>query len=134
MKRTVRLTESELKRMISESVKKILKNNKRMLREHEEDWFNEDDQAYIGRTEAYYDENDDYIYTPDFWTYDNNPNSKDFAGEVYVLNDEGKSELNWWIRNQRFNEYQRKNAFNPNNNSSEEEWELLTQNYGKRIR
>lgn len=133
MKRTIRLTESELRRMISESVKRVLKENKRILKEHEDDWFDEDDEVYIGRTEAYYNEDDDYVFTPDLWTYDNNPNSQDFAGEVFRLNDEGKRELNWWIRCQRFNEYQRKNAFNPNTNSSEEEWETLMQ-YAEQVR
>lgn len=133
MKRTIRLTESEFRHMISESVKRVLNERKRILREHEEDWFDEDDEAYIGRTEAYYNEDDDYVYTPDFWTYDNTPNSKDFAGEVFRLNDEGKRELKWWIRCQRFNGYQMKNAFNPNTNSPEEEWETLMQ-YAEQVR
>lgn len=101
----------------------------RMLLEHEDDYFWEDDTAYIGRTSAYYDYDDDSVYTPDFWTYSTDPNDKDFAGEVYQLNDEGRRELNWWLRCQRFNEYQRSNSFNPNNNSAEEEWEVLVQNY-----
>jgi hypothetical protein len=102
----------------------------RMLLEHEDDYFWEDDTAYIGRTSAYYgDYDDDSFYTPDYWTYSTDPNDKDFAGEVYQLNDEGRRELNWWLRCQRFNEYQRKNSFNPNNNSAEEEWEVLVQNY-----
>ena len=133
MKRTIRLTESELTKMITESVKRVLNERKCILKEHEDDWFNEDDETYIGRTEAYYNEDDDYVFTPDLWTYDNNPNSKDFAGEVFRLNDEGKRELNWWIRCQRFNGYQRKNAFNPNTNSPEEEWETLMQ-YAEQVR
>ena len=34
MKRTIRLTEKELRHMISESVKKVLNERKRILREH----------------------------------------------------------------------------------------------------
>ena len=131
--RNFNLKKESLNRIVSESVRRVLNERKRILREHEDDWFDEDDEAYIGRTEAYYNEDDDYVYTPDLWTYDNTPNSKDFAGDVFRLNDEGKRELNWWIRCQRFNGYQRKNAFNPNTNSPEEEWETLMQ-YAEQVR
>jgi hypothetical protein len=106
----------------------------RLLFEHEDDYFWDDDTAYIGRTNAYYEDDGESVFTPDYWTYSTDPNDKDFAGEVYQLDDEGKKELNWWIRCQRFNEYQRSHAFNPNENSAEEEWEELVQNYGTQIR
>lgn len=126
-KQTIKLNESQLRQVIKESIKKVLK-------EHEDDWFSEQDTAYIGRTEAYYDENDDYIFTPDLWTYSNNPNDEDFAGEVFELTEEGKEKLNWWIRCCGFNEYRRKHAFNPNMNTPEQEWNILTKKYGKLIR
>ena len=113
------ISESQLHNVIKESVKKV-------LREHEDDWFDEMDTAYIGRTSAYYDDDNESVFAPDYWTYSTDPNDPDFADEVYELNEDGKSELNWWIRSQRFNEYQRNNAFNPNDKSSEEMWEYLT--------
>ena len=83
---------------------------------------------------VYYDDDDSSVYAPDYWTYSNEPNDRDFAGEVYELNDEGKAELNYWLRCRRFNEYQRSHAFNPRTETPEQEWALLTRNYGRRIR
>lgn len=133
MKNTVKLNESQLRKIVAESVKKVLLKE-RMLREHEDDWFYESDTAFIGRTSAYYDDDDSSVYAPDYWTYSNEPNDRDFAGEVYELNDEGKAELNYWLRCRRFNEYQRSHAFNPRTETPEQEWALLTRNYGRRIR
>lgn len=45
MKKTIKMNERELHRLISESVKRV-------LNEHEDDWFEEYDTAYIGRTSA----------------------------------------------------------------------------------
>ena len=116
----------------NESIDRVIKESiKHIIREHEEDWFNEDDTAFIGRTAAYYEDDDDSMFVPEMWTYDNTPDSKDFAGDVFRLSEEGKSELNWWIRCQRFNEYQRKNAFNPNLKSPEEEFEYLVKNFAE---
>lgn len=133
MKNIVKLNESQLRKIVAESVKKVLLK-KRMLREHEDDWFKESDTAFIGRTSAYYDDDDSSVYEPDYWTYSDEPNDRDFAGEVYELNDEGKAELNYWLRCRRFNEYQRSHAFNPRTETPEQEWALLTRNYGRRIR
>lgn len=128
-KNRIRLTESQLNRVIKESVKRV-------LMEHEDDWFYPDDTAYIGRTSAYYgyDYDEDSIYEPDYWTYSTSPNDADFAGEVYELDEDGKSELNWWIRCRRFNEYQRTHSFNPNLSSPDEMWEYLVQNHGTLVR
>lgn len=101
---------------------------------YNDNWFDENDTAYIGRTAAYYDWDDDYVFTPDLWTYDTNPDCKDFAGVVYQLSDEGKDELNWWIKCQKMNEYERNHAFNPNLNSMEEEYEELVNYYGTKIK
>ena len=129
-KQTIRLNESQFNNLVSKIVKESVK---RVLREHEDDWFDESDEGYIGRTSAFYGYyDDDSIYEPDYWTYSTDPNDEEFAGEVYQLNDEGKSELNYWIRCRRFNEYQRKNAFNPRNESPEEEWNKLTNKYYSR--
>ena len=137
MKKTIRLTESELKHIIMENVKKVLRESKKRINENEGDWFNEEDEGYIGRTAAYYEDEDDSIYSPDYWTYDTNPNSNDFAGEVYKLTDEGKDELNYWLRCRRTNEYQRKHEFlHFKDVTPEEEWNLLTtsKRYSSRIR
>ena len=102
----------------------------------DDNWFDENDTAYIGRTAEYYAEDwgEDDLFTPDLWTYSTDPDCKDFAGEVYQLSDDGKRELNWWIRCQRMNEYERKHAFNPNLNSMEEEYEELVNYYGNKIK
>lgn len=133
MKQTVKLNESQLRKIVAESVKKVLKET-RILKEHEDDWFDESDTAYIGRTSAYYEDDDSSMYAPDYWTYSTEPNDREFAGEVYELNNDGKRELNYWLRCQRFNEYQRAHAFAPRNESPEQEWNLLTKQYGRRIR
>lgn len=96
--------------------------------------FYEDDIIYIGRTKEYYDDNDDYLFTPDFWVCSEDPNDKDFAGEVYMLDDEGKRRLDWWLRCRRMNEYQRNHAFNPDLSSKEEIWEDLTSTHGTLIK
>ena len=130
MKNVIRLNEENLHRLIEGCVKKILK-------EHEEDWFDEGDSAYIGRTKAYYaDVDDGSVYAPDYWTYDTDPNCADFVGEVYELSEEGKSELNWWIRCQRMNSYQRGHSFGVREESPEQEWQKLTSSreYSRRIR
>lgn len=31
--------------------------------------FEEEERVYIARTSAYYDEEQDWIFTPDMWTY-----------------------------------------------------------------
>lgn len=101
----------------------------------DDNWFDESDTAYIGRTAEYYEgEDEDNLFVPDLWTYDTDPNCEDFAGEVYRLNDDGKIELNWWIRCQGMNLYERKHAFNPNLNSKEEEYEELVKYYGTKIK
>ena len=51
--------------------------------------FFEDETVYIGRTEAYYNPDDDDLFYPDLWTWSDNPEDDDFAGEVYALNDDG---------------------------------------------
>jgi hypothetical protein len=121
---TVKLTESKLKQIVAESVKKVLSESYWSGGEYYED----QEEMYIGRTSAYYgyDDDDDNIYEPDYWTYDEDPNCKEFAGEVYALNADGISELNWWLNCQRSNEYQRRNTFNHNNMSREQMWNHLT--------
>ena len=120
----IKLTESKLKQIVAESVKKVLSESYWSGGEYYED----QEEIYIGRTSAYYgyDDDDDNIYEPDYWTYDEDPNCKEFAGEVYALNADGISELNWWLNCQRSNEYQRRNTFNHNNMSREQMWNHLT--------
>lgn len=42
----------------------------------DDNWFDESDTAYIGRTAEYYteDEGEDDLFVPDLWTYDTDPN------------------------------------------------------------
>ena len=75
MKQTVKLNESQLRKIVAESVKKVLKETK-ILKEHEDDWFDESDTAYIGRTSAYYEDDDSSMYAPDYWTYSTEPNDR----------------------------------------------------------
>ena len=96
--------------------------------------FFEDETVYIGRTEAYYNQDDDDLFYPDLWTWSTDPEDDDFAGEVYELNDDGKEELDWWIKCRRMNEYQRSRTFNYNKKNQFEEWDYLIDNFAKRIK
>lgn len=97
--------------------------------------FEEEEKVYIARTQAFYDEEEDWIFTPDMWTYGWTPTEEEFAGEVYILTEEGKSILDWWLTCRRMNEYQRKNCFGYDSTSSEDLFEMLTNNedYSKMI-
>lgn len=48
-------------------------------------------KRYIGRTSAYYGDDDDYVFTPDLWTDSYNPD--DLAGEVHELTEDGEKIL-----------------------------------------
>lgn len=48
-------------------------------------------ERYIGRTSAYYDDDDDCVFTPDLWTDSDNP--ADLAGEVHKLTESGEKLL-----------------------------------------
>ena len=96
--------------------------------------FFEDETVYIGRTEAYYNPDDDDLFYPDLWTWSDNREDNDFAGEVYELNEDGKEELDWWIKCRRMNEYQRSRAFNYNKKNQFKEWDYLIDNFAKRIK
>lgn len=109
-----------------------------------ESYFHDEEEAYIGRTDAYYaDEYDGDVYEPEYWTYSTDINDKDFAegGDLYQLTDEGKEIINSWLDSKEHNEYQRMNAKRSGGLSSfanmdrEELWDYLTQNgrYSKQI-
>lgn len=97
--------------------------------------FEDGEKVYIARTQAFYDEEQDWIFTPDMWTYGWTPTEEDFAGEVYLLTEEGKSVLDWWLTCRRMNEYQRKNCFGYDSTSAEDIFDTLTNNkeYSKMI-
>lgn len=42
--------------------------------------FEEKENVYIARTQAFYDEEQDWIFTPDMWTYGWTPTDEGFAG------------------------------------------------------
>lgn len=90
--------------------------------------FNMEEKIFIGRTNAYYEPNEDSLYVEDTWTWSEDSDDRGFASEVYELNDEAKSELEWWLESQRMNLWQRNHSFNPDCRSSEEVWESLIQN------
>lgn len=54
-----------------------------------------EEKYYIGRTAAYYDDDDESIFAPDYWTWENDPN--ELAGEVHELNQDGHDLLFEWI-------------------------------------
>lgn len=64
---------------------------------------------YIGRTNAFYDDDDDYIFTPDFWKYSSDEEDEYFAeeSEVFELTPEGYQKLQEFLRYYNMNEYQR---------------------------
>ena len=109
-----------------------------------ESYFHNEEEAYIGRTDAYYaDEYDGDVYEPEYWTYSTDINDKDFAegGDLYQLTDEGKEIINSWLDSKEHNEYQRMNARRSGGLSSfanmdkEELWNHLTtdRRYSKQI-
>ena len=53
-----------------------------------------EERIYIGRTEAYYGD-DDYVFIPKLWDYSENPD--ELAGEVHLLNEEGYNLMMNWI-------------------------------------
>lgn len=85
-----------------------------------------EDKMYIGRTAAYYDDDDDSVFAPDYWTYSEDKDDKDFAGEVHELTEEGAAELEWWCECKRMNQYQRNHCFGYRNENAEQMWEKLT--------
>lgn len=89
-------------------------------------YFEEYETIYISRTAEYYDEEQDWLFTPPMWTYGWTPTEKRFAGAVYQLTDEGKRILGWWLECRSMNEYQRKHCWGYDNTSSEELFEKLT--------
>jgi hypothetical protein len=138
MKRTIRLTESDLHRVIKESVKKVLRETtKKQINEtwgeHDEDSEEYGDYRYIGRTAAYYDHDDDMYYPDWTWTYSDDINDEDFVSEVYELDSYHSKELDYWLRCLNMNDYQRRHSFNPRTQSKEEMYEYLVKN-AKRVK
>ena len=43
------------------------------------------EKMYIARTAAYFEPNEDDLYVPDLWTWSEDPDDKDFEGDVYEL-------------------------------------------------
>lgn len=82
--------------------------------------------TYIGRTSAYYEEEEDSLYVPDYWTWSEDKDDKEFAGDVYELTDEGAAELEYWNECRRMNAYQRNHCFGFRNETREQMWEKLT--------
>lgn len=64
---------------------------------------------YIGRTDAFFCDDDDYVFTPDFWAHSDDDNDDEFSAEheVYELTAEGFEELQSYLEYERMNEYQR---------------------------
>lgn len=133
---TKKITLNELRKLI----KSIISENRKNL--ISENYFNDSDTAYIGRTDAYYsDEDNESVYSPDYWTYSNDINDNDFAedGDLYQLTDEGKDVINSWLKSKNSNEYRRQQMRGINqymNESPEEIWKYLTTNreFSKQIR
>lgn len=90
--------------------------------------FEENENVYIARTKAFFDDEQDWIFTPKMWKYGWTPTDEEFAGEVYLLTDEGKHILDWWLTCRRMNEYQYKNCFGYDSTSSEDLFYKLTMN------
>ncbi|MBR5604466.1 MAG: hypothetical protein IKW51_09785 [Bacteroidales bacterium] len=102
--------------------------------EHDEDEYG--DYKYVGRTKDYYNEeyDEDSLYDNTWtWTYSNDINDVDFAGEIYELTPEDSKELDYWLRSRRMNNYQRQHSFNPRTSTPEEMYQYLIK-YGKRVK
>lgn len=63
---------------------------------------------YIGRTNDYYNDDDESVFTPEYWTYSLDKESDEFASEgpVFELNEEGLSLLRDLRKAQGFNQWQ----------------------------
>jgi hypothetical protein len=107
MKRRIRLTESDLHRVIKESVKKVLSENRLSKKYLRESWSDENEEEYgdwryVGRTSFYYGDSDidgESLYEEPTWTYSDNINDEEFAGEVYELTPYDSKELDYWLKN-----------------------------------
>ena len=82
-------------------------------------------KMYIGRTMEYYEPDEDSMFVNDLWTYSEDADDKDFAGEVHELSEEAAKELDWWLRCRRMNEWERRNSFNPDMRGPESVWNSL---------
>lgn len=116
MKQRIRLTESDLHRIIKESVRQVLRESAWNSIDDECDEYG--DYRYVGRIASYYDEDDDNMYVDWTWTYSDDMNDDDFVGEVYELTPEDSRELDYWLRCRRMNDYQRQHSFNPRDRKS----------------
>ena len=141
-KQVIRLTEGDLHRIIKESVNIVLNSNRTSKKHIKEAWGTYEDEdyedeygdyRYVGRTADYYNEDDDSLYSDWGWTYSDDINDKDFVDEVYEITAEDSRELDYWLRCQRMNEYQRNHAFNYRTARPEEMYQYLIKN-GKRIK
>jgi len=54
-----------------------------------------EETLYIGRTAAYYDDDDNYVFTPDLWACGDDPAK--LAGEIHVLTEEGVGLIDRWL-------------------------------------
>lgn len=90
-----------------------------------------EEKIFIGRTNAYYEPNEDSLYIEDTWTWSEDKDDKEFVDEVYELNEDGINELDWWLRCRRMNAYERNHSFNPDMRNMEQVWESLIQNATK---
>lgn len=131
MKQRIRLTESDLHRIIKESVRQVLRESAWNSIDDECDEYG--DYRYVGRIASYYDEDDDNMYVDWTWTYSDDMNDDDFVGEVYELTPEDSRELDYWLRCRRMNDYQRQHSFNPRTQGTEEMYAYLIKN-AKRVK
>ena len=67
---------------------------------------------FIGRTDAWYNDDDESLYTPEYWTYSDDENDKEFAAEheVHELTAAGYAELQEYLSRRRMNDYYRRRA------------------------
>ena len=84
-----------------------------------------EERFFIGRTTSYYETNEDVVFVEDTWTWSEDEDDKDFAGEIYELNDVGVSELDWWIRCRQMNQYVINHSFNVDSRNQEQLWSSL---------
>ena len=88
--------------------------------------------AYIGRTDDYYNEDEDEdVFSNGTWTWGESINDSDFAAEgpIYKLTDEGKKDFFEWLDAEQVGydlNYGRLKDWPNKHYSPEEEWEYLT--------
>jgi hypothetical protein len=77
-----------------------------------------EEKMFIGRTIAYYEENDS-CFCERTWVVSDNPYDEQFADNVYEMSEDAINEYEWWANCRLKNEWELSYTFNPDMRCSE---------------